>query len=266
MGFFKKFGSFFGAGSKPVKSVAPRLAGTARKRGTQMGGKLRETLGEQIEGWGEPSAGKPGSLRSTIESWDVGEAMAPTTEDRLYDLHQSQLKEEEIKEAELRRQQMYSPVEKFLLGELVNVVSSNVAMIQYDNDLKILYIAFKNGYWYQYFQVSAIEAEGIFNAGSKGGWVWDNLRIRGTVFGSKKVYAFMEFAMPGSHQPRYMETATWQKEHASIGPDGKVPESWIAGMGPYPPWFGITAGQEKPKRTIEETLYARHQRDTKKKK
>ena len=37
-------------------------------------------------------------------------------------------------------------------------------------------------------EISRILAEAFFNAGSKGGWVWDNLRIRGTALGHKVSY------------------------------------------------------------------------------
>ncbi len=73
-------------------------------------------------------------------------------------------------------------------GEWVAVSSSNVAMARYTGGTRHLYLQFHGGDVYRYSQISLDEAESFYAAGSKGGWVWDYLRIRGTARGFKKPY------------------------------------------------------------------------------
>jgi len=61
----------------------------------------------------------------------------------------------------------------------ISVSSSNVAMAKYDVVAAELYIEFNNGATYAYSHVSSREAESFYDAGSKGKWVWDYLRVRG---------------------------------------------------------------------------------------
>ena len=82
----------------------------------------------------------------------------------------------------------------FLGGEWVNVQSSNVAAIRFDKERLILEVRFLDGSSYEYFQVSPEEAESLYVAPSKGKWVWDHLRIRGTKLGHQKDYAYVQAA------------------------------------------------------------------------
>ena len=66
--------------------------------------------------------------------------------------------------------------------------SSNVAMVQYFYQVKQMMVEYKNRRAYLYKSISVDEALIFFGAFSKGGWVWDNLRIRGTATGFKKYY------------------------------------------------------------------------------
>jgi DNA topoisomerase IB len=83
--------------------------------------------------------------------------------------------------------------------------SSNVSAFRYQRGENQLYVRYKNGQWYEYDRVSPAEAAGLYNANSKGKWVWDRLRIRGTVFGFKKPYRRLGTTLPprafasGSH-------------------------------------------------------------------
>lgn len=68
------------------------------------------------------------------------------------------------------------------------VFSTNVEAAQYDHEKNILIITFKEGSQYAYSNVSLQEAVGFAQSASKGGWVWNNLRIRGTKHGHRKPY------------------------------------------------------------------------------
>jgi hypothetical protein len=158
--------------------------------------------------------------------------------ENLFDVYREELaqeardKERQIKQWMDTQKRNLDPLTKFLYGEMIEVVSSNVHAIQYDKDNQFLYIVFKNTAWYRYGNVFPSEAESFFFAGSKGGWVWDNLRVRGTVFGHKKPYDFMRYGF-GDYQPKYIGNSTWEAEHAAIPQTGEIPESWIADKGPY---------------------------------
>ena len=66
------------------------------------------------------------------------------------------------------------------------VQSSNVSGARYFYETKQLILDYHNGQSWAYSQVSAKEAIDFANAGSKGQWVWSNIRSRGTVSGQKK--------------------------------------------------------------------------------
>ncbi len=76
--------------------------------------------------------------------------------------------------------------------------SSNVELMNYDYEKEILYVQFKpknnsGAGVYAYNPVSMAEALSFIKAPSKGGWIWDNLRIRGTALGHRKNYALKYF-------------------------------------------------------------------------
>lgn len=86
-----------------------------------------------------------------------------------------------------------SDLESFLSGEMIVMAdSSNVDWFQYLPDTRQLKVGFGKGgrkkSTYLYDQISPVEAASIFSFRSKGTWVWDNLRVRGTVHGHKKPY------------------------------------------------------------------------------
>lgn len=121
----------------------------------------------------------------------------------------------------------------FLNGQPVTVVSSNVSIISYDNENNILYIQFKNGNTYAYYDINTEEAKEFYLAPSKGTQVWDTLRVRGTIFGYKKEYALVDGI--SSKPPVYRERQSWSEEHGQIPPSGEIPQSWLEGKGPYSP-------------------------------
>lgn len=59
--------------------------------------------------------------------------------------------------------------------------STNVRAVKYDIDSQKMFIEFKGkGGPYEYDGISKEKAMTFLQAGSKGGWVWDNLRVRGS--------------------------------------------------------------------------------------
>jgi hypothetical protein len=85
----------------------------------------------------------------------------------------------------------YDPIESFIhRGEIMYVyhLSSNVGSIQYSKEDEQMTIQYKWGGVYLYNNISPTEAYSMVVAASKGIWVWDNLRVRGTKKGHKKPY------------------------------------------------------------------------------
>jgi hypothetical protein len=72
-------------------------------------------------------------------------------------------------------------VDEFLwFGELLLVRSSNVAAAQYFPEDEKLMVEFLNGSAYLYAGVGVEEARAFAEADSKGSWLWDNVRKRGS--------------------------------------------------------------------------------------
>lgn len=67
----------------------------------------------------------------------------------------------------------------FAQKRVVGVSSSNVSWIQYDQDREVLTIGYLTGAMYAYGDVTPFEAARLLFASSKGGWIWDNIRVRG---------------------------------------------------------------------------------------
>ena len=94
------------------------------------------------------------------------------------------------------RREQYDPEERWLhSGEYRPVDSSNVDGQAYFLDKEELLVGFHGGdkskgiTYYVYFSVTEEEARDFYGAPSKGSWVWDHLRIRGTSLGHQKDYA-----------------------------------------------------------------------------
>lgn len=100
-------------------------------------------------------------------------------------------------------------------GKFVEVQSSNVHSVAYDATEAILYVRFHMKKWnkevgdfvpigpgpiYAYHYVPAQMFLDLLAARSKGGWIWDNLRIRGTVSGHRFDYRLV--AVAGGYVPR----------------------------------------------------------------
>lgn len=131
-----------------------------------------------------------------------------------------------------------SGVGQFMKGrDYADFKSSNVASAKYAKDIGELQLGYKNGGKYRYHDVSPNEAKSFYNAGSKGKWVWDKLRVRGTVFGYRKPYEYMADESQG-YIPKYHASETHRQEHHEIDPSGHTPQSWQQGQGPYRPNYG----------------------------
>lgn len=88
----------------------------------------------------------------------------------------------------LARRQMLTQgdAEDFLNGQPLFVHSSNVAMVQYHAADNKMMVEYKDGSAWLYSPVTLEEAKSFLRRQSKGAWVWDNLRVRGTKHGHKK--------------------------------------------------------------------------------
>lgn len=80
-------------------------------------------------------------------------------------------------------------VEDFVLrGKVFPVNSSNVTYFRYDIKQSVLFVGFKGGSEYAYFHVTPQEAVQAAKYQSKGSFVWDVLRKRGSARYHRKPY------------------------------------------------------------------------------
>ena len=108
-----------------------------------------------------------------------------------------------------------APTHPLFTGEFVPVESSNVHSVAYDFDESTLYVRFwakkydkdagdyvptGPGPIYAYYHVPPQMFLDLLQTDSPGHWVWDKLRIRGTVFGHRFDYRLV--AIAGGYVPR----------------------------------------------------------------
>ena len=117
-------------------------------------------------------------------------------------------------------------------GEYSTFSSSNVRGASYDPENNFLEIGYKNGGRYGYHDVNRGEAKSFYDAASKGKWVWDHLRLRGTVFGYQKAYTYLGGKSQG-YTPKYAMSSRHKELHRGIGPEGRTPLEWREGASPY---------------------------------
>ena len=154
MGVFDWFASLFGKGKQArVKSVSDQPARYAGPTGNKGGGIDLEQLDAQKKNAGTPGPPPPNSPNSPM-------------------------------------------VDFLTMGRWLSVTSTNVAAIAFDLKKQTLYVQFHPGskdpnprYWYT--PINAAQAGQFAVAPSKGGWVWDHLRVRGTKYGHKVPYGHM---------------------------------------------------------------------------
>lgn len=177
------------------------------------------------------------------------EARTATIDRRLGQARDQRGKLQEQKSARERQQLQDSPVYRFVyLGEGVDTLSSsNVAHIQYKIDESLLVVRFKDGAVYGYKPIFPQEAKSLFESRSKGTWVWDNLRVRGTRLGHRKDYFLLVEGHAGQRKwNRSEETAAAHGAEASLQSGQPDP---FSGVGKYEKaWPKTNKGRRKKKR------------------
>lgn len=111
-------------------------------------------------------------------------------------------------------------IDLYLHGEWLPVESSNVRAIRYIPRDRALEIEYRNGGFYAYHDIAAVEAEDFALAPSKGKWVWDVLRLRPTTYGYQKPYVYL--SGPSTYVPKWFETEEGRAWHGRIPPSGKT--------------------------------------------
>lgn len=118
-------------------------------------------------------------------------------------------------------------IDAFLhFGQWLPVESTNVKALQYNPEKSELIVEFLNGGIYQYQNVSIREAESFARAYSKGGWVWDHLRLRGkgNFWAFRKPYQFLSGL--SDWQPQWMRKQPTRWLHGRVGPEGLRNKRW----------------------------------------
>ena len=106
-------------------------------------------------------------------------------------------------------------------GTWLHVASSNVEALRYLWDQETLEVQCKGhdpngeGYYYIYYQITPTEANDFVMTSSPGRWVWDNLRIRGTVTGHQKPYVRV-LGFSGVSRVRYQGAASCRRVYSRV--------------------------------------------------
>jgi len=145
---------------------------------------------------------------------------AAAAEESLEDRHQTRIPSGDTVMVPMRfgGPREFPATHPIVTGEMVEVRSSNVHSVGYDADQHILYVRFWvetvrkgelvrfPGSLYGYRDVWPEEFLHLLDAPSKGNWVWDHLRERGTVSGHKKAYFLA--GVTGEYVPRQAALTT----------------------------------------------------------
>lgn len=132
--------------------------------------------------------------------------------------------------------------------------SSNVRWVQYDIKAQSLFIRFWNGNLYRYWTMTEREAASMYNSASKGTWVWDNLRVRGTKLGHRKNYQLV--GVSSGTSPKWTATAQAREVHNAAvagqsAATGAVEVYGVGNVGPSVPYNAIGKfALSKPKMNI----------------
>lgn len=123
---------------------------------------------------------------------------------------------ERMREEQRRRDPAFGFVElQIPLVNGVDFTSTNVHWVQYDKEVQRLFIEYRSGHktdgrLYAYSPVSETLARAAFESSSKGIFVWDNLRLRGTLLGHRLSYALVS---GGAEMPKWTTTTTRIRQH-----------------------------------------------------
>lgn len=169
-----------------LKSLFGFLKGKKAKARDQLNERLRRVSEERVAAVGAPSR----TVGGRIQAGTAGEREAAQARRASRNIQQS-------------------PMARYLyLGEVQQVTgSSNVASYFYTINDQSLHIKFLDGGEYGYGSsvrresITPAMAMSLYRAKSKGVWIWDNLRIRGTRLGHRVDYAI-------EHDPGRLWTMT----------------------------------------------------------
>lgn len=132
----------------------------------------------------------------------------------------------------------------------VHFQSSNVEWVQYDKQYSSLYICYRTGHQtdgrtYRYWTVNEALARSAFESASKGRFVWDNLRIRGTLLGHRLNYALVN---AGNALPKWARGVNKILEHEEqvAAESGMDEMNKSLGMETMPTTFGGGPQLERP--------------------
>lgn len=141
----------------------------------------------------------------------------PTSEDATFTLvdEEIQIDQDEFPEGSIEA--------SVFSGETIGLISSNVSWMRYDQAQNQLYLGFIDGTTYQYSQVLPEEALDLIYSPSHGKWVWDHLRVRGTVFGWRKPYQLFNNA---NIRLWYRAGAKSIERWEGVGPAGEAQAGW----------------------------------------
>ncbi len=119
----------------------------------------------------------------------------------------------EIKTGSFRR--VYSTTDPIITGKWIRVSSSNVRAISFNFNFKFphkstLYVQFLgtdaagnrvgHGPMYEYYDIAPDKFDNFRTAASKGGWIWDELRVRGSAVQHRVKYTLK--GIVGGYVPR----------------------------------------------------------------
>jgi len=107
--------------------------------------------------------------------------------------------------------ELESEFDRYMKGEWVSWPSTNCVGGRYIADQLYMELEFKDGSYYGYFNITPEEAASMYRATSHGGWVWDNLRIRGTKLGYRKEYVWL--SAPSAIQRKWDRDPITAAEH-----------------------------------------------------
>lgn len=198
MGFLSRLGKLFGLGKgksgqaeRRLTAIAERDRSAAKSKAAQEKEAARDQAQRRLAQITTADSNRRAAERQRVaqdlkKKQDAIDARLNRTL-RADEANRKRLAEEEERRAK------NDPEYRFVqLGEAVDTPqSSNVRRIQYSIQKAELYVTFKDQSVYVYFNIFVQEARSLYQSGSKGGWVWDNLRVRGTKLGHRKDYALL---------------------------------------------------------------------------
>lgn len=229
MSIFKRLFNYLSPSKrKQAQNIDRRLDEIKEVRELSAGKTHRSPLGEQVKRHAEQA--KLNRRLGKIQAEAEENARVRKTNDRLKNVR---------KEREALERQRSNPALRFMEGERVTDFSSScVSAFWYEREHSLLFVQFKDNSLYRYGiagsnNITGDMAMSLFRAASKGTWVWDNLRIRGTKLGHRVPYYLVSGGDIGRKYERTHESfeqhlekvATQSTERAATGKGSNEKES-----------------------------------------